>query len=185
MQTTLRRLQTGTTPPLTTSDLREHLRIDWPHEDEYLADLIQTATDYIEDLVGHALRVTPYRLDLERFPLPAEKVIEISLEIRASEVSSIAYTDAAGDAQTMPAEDYTLDSVSQPARVLLTADQWPTGTDVQINFTSAVPRQARQAVRLLAGHWYEHREAASDRTIKALPMGVMALVQQLRGVMIH
>ena len=184
MTITLHRLKTGTQPPVTVAELRHHLRIDDHADDAKLAELIQIATDYLEDLVGHALRPTPYRLDLDEFP-DADDTTKISLQIRASAVSSIVYDDSDGNEQTMPADDYELDDASYPARVLLDVAEWPAGSDVQISFTSAVPRQAKQAVYLLAGHWYEHREGASDRTIKELPMGVMALVEQLRGVMVH
>jgi uncharacterized phiE125 gp8 family phage protein len=183
MTRTLTKLKTGSTAPVSVAEIKTHLRIDHSDDDSVLAELIDTAIQHIEDLVGHALRPTPYRLDLDQFPRDEQEIIE--LDIYIDSVDSVQYEDADGVTQTMPSADYDVDDASLPGRIIRTANEWPDGSDVKINFTSAVPKPAKQAIKLLVGHWYEQREASSDQTVNTIPMGVHALVQQIRGVLVH
>ena len=38
------------------------------------------------------------------------------------------------------------------------------------------------AVALLVGHWYKNREATSQNNLKDIPLGVLSIIQQLRGL---
>ncbi len=57
---------------------------------------------------------------------------------------------------------------------------------VVVTFDTALPAAqlpvVQMAVKLLVGHWYEHREAASDVKLHAMPKAVDALLAPLRWV---
>jgi len=42
---------------------------------------------------------------------------------------------------------------------------------------NTIPQTIVQAMLMLIAHWYEHREAASELSIKNLPMAVDALLE--------
>ena len=45
---------------------------------------------------------------------------------------------------------------------------------------SAVPSSFKQAIQLLAGHWYENREAVSEVAFKEVPFAVTCLLESER-----
>lgn len=38
------------------------------------------------------------------------------------------------------------------------------------------------AVLLLVGHWYKNREATTSQNLQSIPLGVLSMIQQLRGL---
>lgn len=53
-----------------------------------------------------------------------------------------------------------------------------------VDYPEVVSQDVRfeYAVVLLVGHWYENRLATSEQYLNAIPFGVEALVNQLRGL---
>ena len=53
-----------------------------------------------------------------------------------------------------------------------------------VTMTAAMPRDAREAVcmaiKLLVGHWYEHREAVAEANLSSVPLAFDALIAPLR-----
>ena len=45
-----------------------------------------------------------------------------------------------------------------------------------------VPAPLRLAILMLAGHWFERREAAVETTLERLPLGVAALISPFRRI---
>lgn len=89
-------------------------------------------------------------------------------------ITSIQYVDTDGATQTLDPTLYIVDTVSEPGRIAPAFNQiWPI-TRAQINAVTitfvagygatagSVPATTRHAVRMLASHYYEHREAVSD-----------------------
>lgn len=112
----------------------------------------------------------------------------------ASSITTIKYYDVSGTQQTMSSTVYQTDFVSQPARVLPAynqawpATQWPRLNAVEITFVagygaaaSSVSYQVIEAVKMLAAHWYENREATTE-DMKQSPIwcGVEALMGSVR-----
>jgi uncharacterized phiE125 gp8 family phage protein len=106
-------------------------------------------------------------------------------------VTSITYVDSNGDTQTLATDQYQVDALSTPGRVLPAYGvSWPTtrcqANAVNITFVAgyglaaAVPATAKHAIKLLLSHWYENRESSVKNDQMALPMGFDALVWQLR-----
>ena len=126
---------------------------------------------------------TPYFAgDAIRVPLPP-----------LQSVTSITYIDTAGDSQTLAASKYTVDTSSEPARIVPSfSNDWPS-TRAQIDAVtvrivagygvsgSDVPAPITSALLLIAAHYYEQRQPVVVGTIVAdLPMAVDALLAPYR-----
>jgi uncharacterized phiE125 gp8 family phage protein len=160
-------------------------------EDTLLTALITTAREYVENVTNRALITQVWELWLDSFP--SEDYIEIPKPpILTGGVSSIKYYDTANTEATVTASDYFLDFKSEPGRVVLAyGKDWPTTTLRSVNavcvtFTcgygaaAAVPTTIKQAMLLLIGHLYEHREAVTDRPLTNVPLAVDALLYPYR-----
>jgi hypothetical protein len=113
--------------------------------------------------------------------------IEIPLPPLQS-VTSVKYTDANAVLQTIDSSLYSVDSVSLPGRIIPTpSSNWPSSLDripnaVEIRFVAGyglavdVPESIKLAIKFLAAHWYENREATSGIKLQSTPMGVDALL---------
>lgn len=115
------------------------------------------------------------------------------IELPRAPVQSIAaveYLDEDDVLQTIPASDYVLDADSEPARVFPIPDAtWPATSPrpdaVRVRFVAGypsaadVPARASLAVLMLAGHWYENREATGEGS-GVLPLGVDRLLRSAR-----
>jgi uncharacterized phiE125 gp8 family phage protein len=115
---------------------------------------------------------------------------------RLVSVTSITYLDVNGIQQTLDPSTYNVDASSQPARIVPAINlTWPT-TDyyipgsVQVTYVAgsygdgieiaSCPASIKLAIKLLIGHFYENREASSQLSLKAIPLGVDALLNPYR-----
>lgn len=110
-----------------------------------------------------------------------------------SSVTSIQYVDAAGTTQSLATDGsaYVTDLVSEPARIYPAYGAfWPItrwqNNAIRITFaagygatSTTVPKRARQAIRLLAAHWYWNREAVGNKT-EEVPLSYQTCVDSLR-----
>ncbi|MGF7180391.1 head-tail connector protein [Tunturiibacter psychrotolerans] len=112
---------------------------------------------------------------------------------RVQSVTSITYYDGNGNQQTLPSDSYNVDVTSLPARITPAQGMfWPIVNNyvpgsVQITYVAGsygdgveintIPMTLVQAMLMLIGHWYEHRESASEISIKNVPMAVDALLE--------
>jgi uncharacterized phiE125 gp8 family phage protein len=163
-----------TVEPLSLEEVKLHLRVDHTEEDTLIYRLLKMARetaekDYDLALITQSLQ---YRLDDwpedEPFYLPKPPL---------QSITSIGYYDTAGVAQTILASNYELDIYSQPGRVRPIPDySWPDVQDklnaITIEYkagfgatASTVPEELRQALLLLIGNYYEHRESVIVGTI--------------------
>jgi uncharacterized phiE125 gp8 family phage protein len=82
-----------------------------------------------------------------------------------------------------------VDTKSEPGRVSLAySKSWPTTTLRPINgvcvefeagygdAATDVPYRVKQAMLLLIGHLYEHREQSTEKALSEIPFGVKALL---------
>ena len=90
-----------------------------------------------------------------------------------SAINTLKYLDTTGTQQTLASDGstYILDLASEPARIYPAYGiPWPItrwqNNAIQINFTagygtsvSNVPYRAKQAIKMLAAHWYRHPES--------------------------
>lgn len=177
-----------TEEPVTLAEAKAHLRVDGADEDSLIGCLITASRQWCEGYQNRAYVTQTWDLVLDEWPSePPVDRIRIPLPPLQS-VASVKYTDADGVQATMPASDYLVDVASQPGRLVLAyGKSWPTETlrpaaAIEIRFTAgygaaaAVPETVRQAIKLLVGHLYEHREAASVDEIREAPFAVKALL---------
>lgn len=128
---------------------------------------VETATEHVSTICDRAFLTQTWRGYLDYFPADGE--IELPLGTLQS-VTSIKYFDTAATEATYALTNYGVDVASDPGRIVLEYQKlWPTVTlrntnPIEVLFvcgwTSAalVPSAIKHAIRLLAAHYYEHRE---------------------------
>ena len=144
-------------PLLTDDDAKGHAQVTSLVMDLQIREYIEIATDYTQDETWRQFLLATFQTKLDSFPdvfyLPHPPL---------SSVTSVAYTDVNGDAQTLTAgTDYQVDVHSEPGIIMpARGATWPTVLDGTLNAVtvtyiagygtaSNVPRQAKQAVRFL------------------------------------
>lgn len=167
--------------PLTLTEAKLHLRVEHTVDDDLITALIQAARERCEHLLGRALITQTWARVLDAFPA-AE--IELGMPPVQS-ISSVVYVDGAGDSQTMPSTDYSLDNTTEPGWVLPSEDlgNWPTTLDtanaVTVTFVTgfgatgaAVPAAVRAWLKMEVGTMYKHRESiVAGVSVAELPGG--------------
>jgi len=163
-------------------EVKKHLRVTKTGDDAYIYELITKTGDdaYIYELIYAAqakveddydlgLNEATYDLLLDKFP--AE--IEIWRWPIAS-ITSVKYTDADGDTQTVSDTNYKTDLFTKPARIVpISTYAWPATIDqpnaVQVRFVTGftspavIPGDIKQAMYLIIGDWYDNREDKGRR----------------------
>lgn len=193
MWTRLRRVtaRTAGTDVLSLADAKEHLHVDSvdTEQDTEITAAIKAAVDRIEgpEGIGVALNSTAWRLSLDGFPA----CIRIPLG-PVTAVSSIVYTDAAGDDQTLASTAYKYDLDADPMTIVRAPGAtWPATQAipgaVKITFTAgyadaaSIPGELLRFVRLMVGHSYENREAATvGAEAFEIPMGAQMILDDFR-----
>ena len=246
--------------PISRTEAKLHLRVDATTEDSLTDVLITAARQWVETFTGRQLITATYVL--QRDSLPSRVMLP---HPPLQSVSSVAYVDTAGSAQTAAATLYDVLTHRTPGEVILGyGDTWPTtrghtndvtitykagyssiftaattdyltvsgrslvdgdlvrvwnsggalptglsaDTDyyirdttgqtcklaatsggVAIDLTAAgtgthymgdMPEPIRQAIKLLLGHLFEHRESVSEVRLDETPMAVKVLLWPYR-----
>ncbi|WP_179086943.1 head-tail connector protein [Paenibacillus odorifer] len=172
--------------PVTLAETKRHLRleVDETDEDSDILDLIADAREYAEGRQRKKLAVRSFTLTAaaERsfiLPPPCKKII------------SVVVTDKDGQAKAIDEGNYHLYSDDFKAVLVLGKSyKYPSlNSDnrypVQIEFSSGmlpveVPRKTKRAIKLLIGHWYETREATTEKKREKPPFAVDALLEMDR-----
>lgn len=181
----------GTAIPV--AEFKNHLRLgtgfaDDGVQDDVLESYLRAAMAMIEGRTGKMLitrnfswTLTAWR-DLSAQSLPTAPV---------SSLTSLTITDRLGGTELIGADKYILEMDMHRPRLVATTiclPAIPVGGTAIIVFSAGfgaawanVPADLKQAVMLLAAHYYEHRNtgAASNGEI---PYGVSALIQRYRVV---
>lgn len=158
--------------PVTWTELADHLRIDSTGERELLEGYISRARELAEVYTRRSIVRQSYRLLLDEFPAGGA-----ALEIPRAplvDVSAVEYVDGDGNTTTWDSTNWQTDIYSEPGRVMPTAGRsWPTVATYTVNAARILflagwtpeetPGRIKQAISMLAGHWYENREATAER----------------------
>jgi uncharacterized phiE125 gp8 family phage protein len=149
--------------PVSVTELKAHLRIDSAAEDAMLASLITTARLQIEAALSLALITQNWSWTFDRWPRRA------AVELPLSPVQSILSFTVTQSVSplSVPPSAYILDGQGIAAR-LITKHAWPqpdvAAMGIAITFAAGfgalpadVPAPIRQALLLLAAHWYGNR----------------------------
>ncbi|MEM9494847.1 MAG: head-tail connector protein [Pseudomonadota bacterium] len=183
---TLTLLTPATEDPVDLAEMKDHLRILHHDEDVRIAGYLKAATAGIERRAGFALLPQTWRLTLDAAPT---ETITLSPAPLFS-VTEIAVKDKSGGETPVTASAYEV-AGGLPGRVRA-AEPWPapgvkTG-GVRIDFiagfadAASLPADLKQAVKLLAAHFYEAREAASEEPLSIVPHTVDALLAPYRRI---
>jgi len=150
------------------AEAKLHCRIDHATEDVLIARLLGVARKQCEQISqwAYTSRVMVSHVDC----WPRGGCWELPYPPLQS-VTSIVYTDEAGDQSTWDAANYVVDTYSTPGRILIKSGvSWPSetlqvGASIAITYVAGfgteddVPDTYKQAMLLLVGHLYENRES--------------------------
>ena len=177
--------------PVTVEDLRLFLRLSTTDEDTVLADLIAAARKQVEQETRRVLITQGLRLYLDCWPMG--RIVKLAAAPVAS-VAAVTVYDSGGVPSVIYPANWQLDAASAPARlkVALTAGAPSQALNgIEVDFTAGyganpedVPAPFRQAIRLMAAHWFEHREAGTDLDLVNLPHGLDRLLSTQRVPML-
>jgi len=170
----------GGSYPVALADMKLHLKIETAEEDDdtLISTLISAATTYCQEF-QHRSYVTQTRYQYyDSFPT----MFHVSYPPLIS-VTSIVYVDTDGDEQTLAADQYRVDIGNKPGRVTEAYNvNWPDTRDITnavvLTYSAGygeaadVPDVIKAAIKLLVGHWYEHRESVSDIPVMMVPQAV-------------
>lgn len=168
--------------PLTLDEAKDQVRQELDADDDQLTDAIADARNWVEEFTGRALLPQTWELVLEGFP--SGRSIRIP-KPPLQDVTSVQYTKSDGTVVPLDAAEYSVDTVAEPGRVVLAyGKSWPTAElapvdAVVIRFdagyadAASIPPGIKRLLRLVVGHFYEHREGAEE-----IPKGILQLAWQ-------
>lgn len=183
------------TEPISKATLKTHLAIheDDTEHDGYLEDeLIPGCREVIEEVAGLSLLEQTWEAAFDCWPSSGVFILP---RPPLQSVSSISYTDKDGNAGTVSASSYVVDTRSFPGKVWLKSSaDWPSvelqeGPSIVIRYVAGyasaglVPHRVRRAILLLAGHYFENREDSVDTrrpNVETIPHGMRFLINTIR-----
>jgi uncharacterized phiE125 gp8 family phage protein len=176
--------------PVAAAELRARLRLNDAAEDADLTEFLAAAVEQFEHDTNRPVLATAYRQDLARWPCGPVVLGRGGV----TEVTAVKAYDADGSPAALAADRWRADLVTPPARVHLAEVPAAVTTAAGIAVTpvgcveftagwadaAAVPRLVRTALMLLAGHYYEHREAYREGRLDELPLGWWNVVSKFK-----
>ena len=183
----LEKVTNAATTPVTLAEAKRHLRVTTDDDDQLVRDYLRAATEYCEDQVPGARSFSQCTWDWKIHAFP-DDIFEIPRPPLQS-VTHIKYyaTASSTGLTTLSSTAYIVNTpTSAPGSVELHPNDgaWPTVADradaIHIRFVSGysnVPEQAKQAIKMIVGHYYNNREAVLTGTVsKEIEHGVRALL---------
>ncbi len=160
------------------------LRAPVSPEDTLLSGFIVASRQYCEGRQNRAYITQTWELALDEWP----EIIEVPLPPLQT-VDSLEYYGTDGLVNLLAPTEYQVDPRGYKARITPSyGKSWPTTilrplAGIVVTFTagfgdliSDVPERIRAAIKLLAGHLYEHREATDIKEVKEVAFAVEALL---------
>lgn len=172
--------------PITLAEAKAHLRVTFDDDNSYITDLIIAARQWFEEQTYQQVITATWDLLLDEFPT-GDDPIRIPRAPLAS-VTSVSYTDTAGDPQTWSSDDYKVSATRQPGIIRPAyGEVYPIARaeadSVTVRFVagygaaSAVPDLIKAAIKLIVGQMYEFREELISGTIiNQLPTGAQRII---------
>jgi uncharacterized phiE125 gp8 family phage protein len=162
------------------ADARLHLRITHTDEDSLIASLRDAAVSQVERVSGVALAESEWRWTARRF------VSRVDLPMQpVTELGEVTHHDVDGEAATYTGARL-IDNSAYPA----VGESWPDANGyAAVAFTAGLGStdeapELIAAAKLLLGHLYVNREAVSADTMSEVPLGVQALIDTYRAVLV-
>ena len=168
METKLKLITAAADVPVTLTEAKAHLRVDFSTDDTLISTLTKVATEYCERRLARAIITQTWEQYLDEFPCDTD-TIEVKLPTLQT-LTSIKYYDSDNVLQTWDASNYEVDAISEPAKVRLASGKSFPGTYDRLNAviikfnagygaaSTNIHETIRQAIKLLISHFYENRE---------------------------
>lgn len=164
---------------VTLAEAKTHCRVAGSYDDAAISSYIVAATEHVQRMAGVAFGPQVWEATYDDFPVGS---IDLG-HGPVIDVLWIMYRDENSEVQTLSSDAHELIEAA-PDGVIAPTGVWPAtdGTEdsVVVQFTAGLedgaPSEIKQAVLLLVGHWYEHREAAAEKPLAEIPFAVSALV---------
>ena len=198
---------------VTQAEIKAWNKIDSSDDDTVVALIERAVHNWAKEYTGRSLTTVTYNLFIDSiYPvdIPIKegyytgKEVEMnrrSLLLPFSPVSSVThfkYYDDDDTASTFASSNYFVDTVSEPARIVLrTGASYPTGLRVanalEIRYvagygaTTAVPYDIKSACLEYSAYLFEHRGDLLDGKIVSAPYSATQLLQPYRmlGISVH
>ena len=165
--------------------VKSHLSVDFTDDDTLIAAYIGAAASVAEEKLGKALITQTWA---ESFRKPAKMVALSKRPVQS--VSSVTYYDTDNVQRTLDAASYTL--VAQEDWAYVESDAWPSLFDradaLTVNYvvgfgdtTADIPKNVSQAIMLLVGQYYLHRENVVDGKHSEPPQAFNDLINLSAG----
>lgn len=180
--------EASTTPIVSLQEIKAHCVVEHTDDDDLLTSYVASATSYldgIDGVLGVSVGNHTWELYLDNFPSgaiqiplgPVTDILSVECILSGSDIYS-----------TVSPDDYFKDTVSPVSRIV-PARGWPSTearpNAVRVTFAAghgAASESIKQAVKLLAGHWYETREAVSvGGTASEIPFSVRSIIDQCKN----
>ena len=175
--------------PVTLADAKAQLRLDTDDDDQLLTAAIVAARVHVEALTRRLLIEQGWRVYLDQWP--RKRIVRLTPAPLIS-VDAVTVYDAEGDPTVVSEDDYEVDAVAVPGRLVLSGLApvvvGKAVNGIEIDVTAGygpssvdVPAPLRQATMMLVAHWYEHRGAVGHDMAGAIPpLGFDALIAPYR-----
>lgn len=165
------------------AELRLHLKQDTLDDDTLITDWLAAAVGICEHATGRSIGEQTLELALDEFP----SGVAIALTRGpVMSITSVKYINTSSVETTIDPGAYLLDDYSDPAFLIPAyGTEWPdtleTVNAVKIRYVAgSVPSAVKNAIKLMVGHWDANREAASSKDIRAIALGVDALLSTVK-----
>lgn len=191
----------STVPILTKSEVKLHLRIEPEEtvEDTLLDALIVAAQENAAVVTRRAMQPETWTAYYDDFPDYSSILCLPYPPLRS--VTHVKYYDQNGVLTTLDSSLYQVDTKATPGRIaLVSGEVWPTTelykiNSVEVEFIAGydtaetpstppleVPKMIIQAMLLMIGHWYKHKENVSALSLKEIPMAAETLLWPYRDL---
>lgn len=173
---------------ITLAEAKDHLEIDHSDKDSYINTLIAAASEMLDGfdgMVGKCIMEQTITWSFDLAKISDEREISLPV-VPVRSITSVSYFDENNASQSIAVDQFTLTANEDIAVVYpIESFTWPTVYDRvdNVTFTLACgfadgeePDALKHACKLIIGHWFENREASSDKNIKAIDFAVDALI---------
>lgn len=193
----LKKIEAATTKPVTLAELKAHCRIDSNDEDSSLGIYLDASIEFVADRTSLVLAPATYRIDRPDWWSCLQILVA---PVRG--INSVSYLDVNGSSVDVDPGLYRWWRTDRGAEVeFLSAFVRPVFASdrndaVQVEFDAGfddpnttgsgddphliLPTRAKQAILLIAAHWYGNREAVTDVDLKTIPLAAESVLAQLR-----
>lgn len=170
-------------------EVRDYVRQSSQDDDDLLRDLVKAAKNYIESHTNRTLFKSTLRLALDDWPSGREIPLPRGPLYSTTALTVTYFKSDGSTAVTFPSSKYDVATDGLVPRVVLkNSKSWPSSVlraaeAVRVTYeagSTSVDYQAKQAARLLVGHWYENREGVLVGSVsKPIEIAVESLLSNL------